>query len=142
MIAFNDAELSTVNGVADEAKSTNRASSKSSKPVTAGGSVANKTTAASSSSVEAERSVAVKAVAAELLQMLLPALLKMSKAAVRKSLQDDQVRKGALSQSLIHAINRFLFGFEGGATMHVLCLHGQTWDVCAGTRQQQPWRHL
>ena len=47
----------------------------------------------SSYSVEAERSVAVRALAAELLQMLLPALLKMSYSAVRKSLQDDQVRK-------------------------------------------------
>lgn len=41
----------------------------------------------------------MKAVAAELLQMLLPALLKMSDAAVRKSLQDDQVRKGPASHS-------------------------------------------
>lgn len=94
MTAFSDAELSTVIGVADEAKSTNRAPSKSSKPVTVGGSVANKSAATSSLNVEAERSVAVKAVAAELLRMLLPALLKMSNTAVRKSLQDDQVSKG------------------------------------------------
>lgn len=42
--------------------------------------------------MEAERSVAVRALAGELLQMMLPALLKMSNTAVRRSLEDDQVR--------------------------------------------------
>lgn len=83
---------------ADRAKSSHRGLSKGAKPVPAGGSAATNSaaTSGSSSGVEAERSVAVKAIAAELLQMLLPALLKMSSTAVRKSLQDDQVRKAPL----------------------------------------------
>ncbi len=46
---------------------------------------------APSSTVELARSAAVAAVAKVLMQMVLPVLLKMSKAAVRKTLQDKQV---------------------------------------------------
>ena len=46
----------------------------------------------SNSTVEVQRSLAIKALAAEVLQMVLPGLLKMSKTAVRKSLEDQQVR--------------------------------------------------
>ena len=44
-----------------------------------------------SSDVVIERSVAVRAIAAELLQMLLPALLKLSITAVSSGLQGDKV---------------------------------------------------
>ena len=50
-----------------------------------------------SSSVEVPRGLAVKVLAAQLMQMMLPALLKMSRKAVRKTLQDKQVSSGRLS---------------------------------------------
>ena len=50
------------------------------------------TTSSSGSTIEAERALIVKTLAADLLHMLLPALLKMSKTAVRKSLEDEQVK--------------------------------------------------
>lgn len=46
---------------------------------------------ASSSDVRVERSLAVRAISAALLQMLLPAVLKMSTTAVSSSLCDEQV---------------------------------------------------
>ena len=46
---------------------------------------------ASMSTIEVDRSVGGQAIAAELTHMVLPALLKMSKAAVRKTIQDKQV---------------------------------------------------
>lgn len=54
---------------------------------------------ASSSTVELARPVAVAAVAKVLMQMVLPVLLKMSKAAVRKTLQDKQVSTTFLCQT-------------------------------------------
>lgn len=88
--------------LADAARSTSRGPLQGMKAVAAGGSAATNHMAAPASTItaaaslspniEVERSLAVRAVAAELLQMMLPALLKMSKTAVRKSLQDGQVR--------------------------------------------------
>ena len=54
---------------------------------------------ASSSTVDLARPVAVAAVAKVLMQMVLPVLLKMSKAAVRKTLQDKQVSTTFLCQT-------------------------------------------
>ncbi len=66
---------------------------------------------APSSTVELARSAAVTAVAKVLMQMVLPVLLKMSKAAVRKTLQDKQVGIALFcvkQQSSMYSINSFL----------------------------------
>ena len=93
--------------------STGPAAAKPAAPATA------TTASGSSSTVEVERSLAVKALASEVLQMLLPGLLKMSKTAVRKSLEDEQVThraafafclvKPKICQSLQYACQSFLF---------------------------------
>ena len=128
--------------VVDKSKSSHRGPSKGAKPAPASGSAAanSAATSGSTSNVEAERSVAVKAIAGELLQMVLPALLKMSSKAVGKSIQDDQVMKAPLCRPDIHTVN--------SSSLSTRCMQSSmaclapNLVIRAGTKEQEPWHDM
>ncbi len=95
---------------------------------------------ASSPTVDTDRNVAVQAIAAELKHMVLPAMLKMCQAAVRKTLHDKQVGTGLLLHQKLHACTLRLSGIRtlAAASVSTCCwpaLHGPWYKIIIHTSE-------